>query len=311
MTDQLPISGRVTRPWCVPISKPFAAGCVGVLQAFRERTAKALEVPDGKLDRTGPFFREVDTLAAMPAGDERGARQALHSMLLDAGGLVWMQGVDHIRALEHDIVMDPPPVWSPLTLGRVTLECCAFTGYLFDPAIPLGRRLARSVGLRVTEARNEGGAAANFGPVEQTMARAGLTEAETMAADAGAAPRRDRRNKIIGYSIDGEYAPLDHKIAPQIKDFLPDWAMGSYQLMSGAAHGRPWMIARGRSAGEEWVGEAATVLAAVMTVMAALESGLAAYAGYFGHDVSEALEAMKGERMDFLSGAYELAHESI
>jgi hypothetical protein len=101
---------------------------------------------------------------------------------------------------------------------------------------------------------------------------------------------------------------MDHKIAAQARAFLPSWAAGAYPLLSGAAHGRPWMIARGRSADGEWAGEAATVMAAVMTVMGSLESGVAAWAGYFGHDVSAALSAMADERMDFLNRAVALAH---
>jgi len=41
------------------------------------------------------------------------------------------------------------------------------------------------------------------------------------------------------------------------------------------------MIARARS-GNGWGGEAATVMAAVITVMGSLESGIEVWGGYFG-----------------------------
>jgi hypothetical protein len=269
-----------------------------------------LRVEGEDLDEEAPFFKDAAAIRSLPAGSEQEARRNLHSLLLDAGDLAWRHAVDHVRSLEHDLFMDPPPVWSPLSLARVTLEGCAFTGHLFDPEIGLRQRLARAAALRVAEARNEIGAAGNFGEVEQAGAAAQLQAAEQLVAHAGAEPRLNRRGRVMGYSIGGEFAPIDYKIAAQVRHFLPDWAQGAYQLMSGAAHGRPWMIVRGRSSGEDWAGEAATVLAAVMAVMAALEAGIAVWGAYFGLDVSVALKAMKEDRLAFLVDAPALAHGS-
>lgn len=202
-------------------------------------------------------------------------------------------------------------MWSPLTLARVTLEGCAFTGYLCDPSISLGQRLARVAGMAVAEARNEASAAAGFGPEEQARALIKREEAEKVAHAAGAVERLDRRGRVIGYTIDGQHAPLDHKIGAQTKAFLPEHAGGAYALLSGAAHGRPWMIARGRVANGNWVGEAATVMTAVIAVMGSLESGVSAWADYLGVDASAALSAMDEARINFLNQSILLAHAGI
>jgi len=295
------------RPFCVPITEPFAQACVETLRTFRELADKALTIPDGGLNRDTVFYREADALLGLPEGEQKQARLSLHQRALDGGHLIWVHAVDHIRALEHDILMQPPPVWSPLTLARVTLEGCAFTGYLYDPAIPLGQRLARVAGMAVAEARNEATAAVGYGPEEQAGALAKREDAEKMARAAGAEERQDRRGRVMGYSVDGEYAPMDHKIGAQIKAFLPAWGAGVYPLLSGAAHGRPWMIVRGRTSGD-WAGEAATVLTAVIAVMGSLEAGLASWAAYLGADVTAALGTMDEVRMDFLNRSFMLAH---
>ncbi|WP_405525847.1 hypothetical protein OG426_25930 [Streptomyces canus] len=307
MTDAHTGADEGIRLLCVPISEPFARASAEILCTFRELADKALAAPD-ELDPNGVFCREAAALATLPDGQQKEARQGLHSLAVDGGQLIWVHAVDHIRALEHDILMQPPPVWSPLTLARVVLEGCSFTHYLYDPAIPLAQRLARVSGLCVSEANNEARAAASFGPEEQAAARARQAEAQKLVREANALERRnDRRNRVIGYTVDGEEAPLDHKIGAQAKAFLPDWAADAYPLLSGAAHGRPWMIARARSEGG-WAGEAATVMAAVMTVMGAVESGIKAWGDYFGADVSGALEEMATARTAFLYKGIALAH---
>ncbi|MGW4201695.1 hypothetical protein [Streptomyces sp. NPDC004726] len=143
-----------TRPFCVPINEHFARDCAEVLSRLRRIAESALEVPDEGLDAGSIFCREVDVLHSLPDGPLKDARLQLHGLAVDGGWLTWMHAVDHVRALEHDVVRQPPPVWSPLALARVALEGCAFTGYLYDPAIPLAQRLARSAGMRITEAQN-------------------------------------------------------------------------------------------------------------------------------------------------------------
>ncbi|MEU6368299.1 hypothetical protein ABZ876_21765 [Streptomyces sp. NPDC046931] len=299
-----PDGGRL---FCVPINPAPAQASSGLLRAFREHTGRAVELPAGAVPG-GVWAKEAETLNAMPEGPERDARWHLHQLLVDACRLIWAHALDHVRALEHDLMMSPPPVWSPLTLCRATLEGAAFVGYLCDPAVSVGQRVARAASLRVKEAQNQSGAAAVLGPEEQAAAVRDIAEAEQLVTAAGAVQQVNRRGRLTGYTVDGESAPLDHSISAEIKAFLPPWSTSSYPLVSGAAHGRPWMIARGRSADGSWAGEAATALAALITVMGALEAGVDAWGAYLGRDVSAVLVAMEDARMSFLTDSFGLAY---
>ncbi|MFJ2650443.1 hypothetical protein ACIO1C_27445 [Streptomyces sp. NPDC087420] len=297
-----------TRLFCVPINEYFAKDCAEVLNVYRRIAESALDVPDEGLNTESVFCREVDVLHALPDSPLKEARGQLHSLSVDGGWLIWAHAIDHVRALEHDILMKPPPVWSPLALARVTLEGCAFNAYLYDPSITLTQRLARSASMRMAEAQNGIHASKGFGRQEKDYAEGQKAEAEQLLSDAGAVPKLSRRgDKLVGYTLDGEEAPLNHTISSQIASFLPEWAAGSYPLLSGAAHGRPWMIARSRSK-TGLAGEAATVMAAVMVVMGAMESGIAVWGGFFGVDVTEPLSQMHSAREEFIPRSQVLAH---
>ncbi|WP_030459420.1 hypothetical protein [Kitasatospora sp. NRRL B-11411] len=151
----------------------------------------------------------------------------------------------------------------------------------------------------VTEHQHQKTAAKGLGLDLAEVDRAAANAGARVAA-AGAMPWLNVNGKLLGHMVGTEYAPLDFVISTQIKAFLPHWALGSYPLLSGAAHGRPWMIARGRTDSGEWRGEAATVMAAVMVVMGALESGVSALGEYLGIDTTAALADMESTRMDFL-----------
>lgn len=307
MSDGSLVAPDGGRLFCIPINPVFAQASSNVLRMFREHASGAVELPPGAVPG-GVWAKETEAFAAMQEGPERDARWHLHCLLVDACQLVWAHTLDHVRALEHDLAMSPPPVWSPLTLCRATLEGSAFVGYLCDPAVSVGQRLARAVSLRVKEAQNQSGAAAMLGSEEQAAAVRDIAEAEQLVTAAGAVQQVNRRGRLTGYTVDGESAPLDHSISAEIKAFLPSWSTSSYPLVSGAAHGRPWMISRGRSADGSWAGEAATVMAALITVMGSLEAGVEAWGAYLGLDVSAVLVAMEGARMSFLTDSFGLAY---
>lgn len=299
-----PDGGRL---FCVPINPALAQAGSDLLHVFRKDASSAVELPAGAVPG-GVWAKEAETLNSMPEGPERDARWHLHQLLVDACRLIWAHALDHIRALEHDLMMSPPPVWSPLTLCRATLEGTAFVGYLCNPAVSVWQRVARAASLRVKEAQNQSGAAAVLGPAEQAAAMRDIAEAEQLVTAAGAIQQVNRRGRLTGYTVEGESAPLDHSISAEIKAFLPPWSTSSYSLVSGAAHGRPWMIARGRSADGSWAGEAATVLAALITIMGALEAGVDAWGSYLGRDVSAVLATMEETRMSFLTDSFDLAY---
>ncbi|MEV4888208.1 hypothetical protein AB0K48_02300 [Nonomuraea sp. NPDC055795] len=299
---------------CVPITQPFAEECVRVLRGARDLVGQALTLPPGaELPAAGVFRAETATLAALRASTKQEARQALHSLALDGGNLAWLNAVDHIRALEHDILMQPPPVWSPLSLARAALEGCALTHYLWEGSIGLPLRLARVTSLRVREAQYEAKASAVTWPEGQAAAQARLAEAEQLASAAGAIVEKktQRSKKVIkGYRVDGAYAPLDFTISERINAFMPSWVPpSSYSLLSGAAHSRPWVINRARTEQpDEWAGEAATVMTAAVIALGALDAALATWSGFFGVNVEAALKDLETMRDQFFRDAIMLAH---
>lgn len=206
-------------------------------------------------------------------------------MLLEVAFMSWSTALDHVRALEHDIVRKPAPVWSPLVIARAVLESCLVFDYLLEPSVSGALRLARGAGLWRKDTEHSRNLAKIL---EREEEAAGLDVYVTQAlGECNVTARRSANGRITGYEVDGEFAPLDYNITERARGRLPDWIPMPYGLLSGAAHGRPWMTDRARALGEEGnlVGEAATVMAALQVVMAALEMGLKDWQGYFKLDL--------------------------
>lgn len=189
------------------------------------------------------------------------------------------------------------------------MEGVLFSEYLLDPTIPLNRRLARLAGMWRTDATYAQKQAEAHG---QESAEAGqmLAYVEDALQKCQATERRNPKGKLVGYSFGSESEPLDINITQRATKVMPDWLPAPYRLTSGAAHNRPWMIGRARdlAGGEGLMGEAATVMAAVMVSMGAIETVVRVFGEYFGVDVSEALQMMKEEREAFLYEAIAIAH---
>ncbi|WP_333734810.1 hypothetical protein [Streptomyces sp. IBSBF 3010] len=287
---QMP-EGEEIRPFAVPINDGFAREAAQTLRDYREMVERCLNETEGP-SQEAPVRRDVASIAATPepVGTARGS---LHGMLLDVAGMSWDTALDHVRALEHDIVRKPPPVWSPLVIARAVLESCLLFDYLFEPSISGGLRLARCAGLW----RKDTDHSMNLAKIldkEEEVAK--LDAYVTQALDeCNAVARRSANGKITGYVIDGEGSNLDYNITGRTRDRLPEWLPMPYGLLSGAAHGRPWMTDRARalgSEGGELVGEAAMVMTALMATMASLEMGVRTWQGYFGFDLDAVLAEM-------------------
>ncbi|MFF4356917.1 hypothetical protein [Streptomyces sp. NPDC001604] len=312
MNDVMP-EGEAIRLFTVPITDDLAEEAVAILTRFRELADSALRVEDTEAfhqNTDSLFWKEVAELDGL--GEPlRSERRRLHGLLIETANLTKDNALDHVRALEHDIVMQPPPVWSPLTLSRVVLEGVLFSEYLIDPTIPLNRRLARLAGMWRTDATYALKQAEAHG---QEPAEAGqmLAYVEDALQKCQAVERHDRRGKVSGYSFGSESAALDINITERATKVMPDWLPAPYRLTSGASHNRPWMIGRAKdlAGGDGLAGEAATVMAAVMTVLGSIEVVIGAFGEYFGVDVSEELEQMEEERVAFLYRAIAIAHGS-
>ncbi|MFF5424744.1 MULTISPECIES: hypothetical protein [unclassified Streptomyces] len=281
MTDEEMWDGTGVRPFAVPINDDFAREAVETLRGYREMVEKCLM---GTIDPSpdSPLGREMASVNATP--DPLGAnRGSFHKMLLEIAIMSWDTTLDHVRALEHDIARRPAPVWSPLVLARAALESCLVFDYLCEPEITGALRFARGAGLWRKDTNYSMSLAKILGQDEQGAALdAYITKA---FEECNIVARTNTSGKITGYIVDGAVANLDYNITDRTASRLPEWIPMPYGLLSGAAHGRPWMTDRARHIGEgtgALVGEAATVVAALQAVMAALEMGVRTWQGYFG-----------------------------
>ncbi|MGW4974698.1 hypothetical protein [Streptomyces mirabilis] len=252
MNDVMP-EGEAIRLFTVPITQEFAQEAAAILARFRELADEALRVedPEAFARNTGsPFRTEAAELDAL-SEPLRSERRNLHGMLLDTANLTKDNAFDHVRALEHDILMQPPPVWSPLTLSRVVMEGVLFSEYLFDPTIPLNRRLARLAGMWRTDATYVQKQAEAHGQ-EPAEAAQMLTYVEDALRKCQATEQHNKHGKLIGYSFGSESAALDINITERAAKAMPNWLPAPYRLTSGAAHNRPaaprtWRVATASS----------------------------------------------------------------
>jgi hypothetical protein len=298
MTDHEMPEGEEVRLMAVPITDAFAQAAAEVLREYWEMVEKSVTHPEP--NEASPFMAEVAIVNATP--DPVGtARGSLHGMLLDIAGMSYDTALDHVRALEQDILRKPPPVWSPLVLARAVLESCLFFEYLFEPSIPGALRLARCAGLWRKDTDHSANLAKVLGPEHEADA-AELDIYVTQALDeCDLTVRRSANGRITGYILDGEVSSLDYNITERARNSLPSWLPMPYGLLSGAAHSRPWMTDRARVVAKDsgLVGEAATVMTAVMVAMASLEMCLKTWQGYFGFELNTKL----AELDEFREGA--------
>ncbi|MFE7361489.1 hypothetical protein [[Kitasatospora] papulosa] len=242
--DEMPENAGV-RPFAVPINDGFAREAAETLRGYREMVDECLSKV-GMPSADSPLSTDMAKVNATP--DPVGtARGSLHRMLLEIAGMSWDTALDHVRALEHDIVRKPSPVWSPLVMARAVLESCLLFDYLFEPSISCPLRLARGAGLWRKDTDHSTNLAKVLGEEGQA---AELDVYVTKALDeCNIVPRRSASGKITGYVVDGEVSNLDYNITERARNSLPDWIPMPYGLLSGAAHGRPWMTDRARRLG--------------------------------------------------------------
>ncbi|MBA2897751.1 hypothetical protein [Nonomuraea soli] len=274
----------------VPISDAIVQECVDYLIKLQKSAVDAFTTIPAPDTYAGIRKQEQDTIGQLPAGPRQDARRALVMLSFDAANLSWETGMEHLDALRHNMLKKPPPVWSCLTLARAAVEAFAFSHYHLDPTIGLPQRLARTSGTWVMEYRNQASSAARA----ENLTQAGYdarVQAATQQGEldpvlpAGARRHTDKGKK--GYLVDGAFAPRDPKISSLISSFLPKWLPrdGTYSLLSGAAHARPWLLKQAQPHGHSgWEGEAAMLVTAVIVVAGGMSAALSAWCGYCGGD---------------------------
>ncbi|MFD8685359.1 hypothetical protein [Streptomyces sp. NPDC059651] len=293
-----------------PISEPFARAAAKVLKDLRELATDAF--PDETGGPDSPFRREAAAFDALPE-PTREARRSMHAMILNLVPLSWSNALDHVRALEQDVLMQPPPVWSPLTLSRAVMENCLFLHYLIDPEISGEKRLARCAGLWRTDVEHMEKTARAFGPAQVAAVAKTKDYVLTALRDVGALERTNAQGRLIGYEVDGEKSGLDINLTEEAKA-MPSHLPAPYRILSGAAHGRPWMTGRAQElaqdSDDDLRGEVATVMTAVVVAAGALETALKAWRDYFGLDLGDTLEHLNGLYRMFFIEAVNLGVES-
>lgn len=293
----------------VPINRPFAEAVAGLLRHRREIADKLPRPEDASPG--SPFLRDIEWI---DSHDEQLAinRGALYGMVIGVVPVIWDNVIDHLRALEHGVLMDPPPVWSPLTLSRVMLEGALLVHYLMDPSISPAVRLARGAGVWMTDARHALNSRSEYAEDEGAEARQHVAYVADCLDRAGVVVVADDRGRPRRFEVDGERAAPDINITAEAGRALPPWCPpAAYRLTSGAAHSRPWLIERGRSTesgGDGFGGEAATVMAALLTAMGSLDAGMRAAGGYFGIDMTDHLAELAETVQMFSLHAIGLAH---
>ncbi|WP_406408227.1 hypothetical protein OG923_06855 [Streptomyces halstedii] len=194
------------------------------------------------------------------------------------------------------------------------MENCLFLHYLIDPEISGEKRLARCAGLWRTDVEHMEKTARAFGPVQVAEVAKTKDYVLTALRDVGALERTNAQGRLIGYEVDGEKSGMDINITAEAKA-LPSHLPAPYRILSGAAHGRPWMTNRARMLAEDseddLVGEAATVMTAVVVVAGALETALKAWRDYFGLNLGDTLEHLNGLYRMFFVEAVNLGVQNV
>jgi hypothetical protein len=256
---------------------------------------------------SGAFQRDLEAIAEAPEG-ARQVRARLHSTLVSTVGMFLAHANDHIRALANDMLRDPLPIWSPLTLCRAVQESTVWMVRLLDPAVSADTRLCRLAALWIDDSQPARTAAMTFGAENgaEVDDYHGFKLAELQAGGFAVEVGRDQRPMRV--RLGDAVAPLKLNLTDEVTRLMPDGAPSPYRLSSGAAHGRPWMLERSvtRIDDGELVGEGSTVGMATLTVMLCMRAWVTAWGGYFDLDVGGQLADMRAAMKSFADDGIKL-----
>lgn len=269
-------------------------------RSIRDARDAAFSIP---LDRTGPdaIVLHDQALAAGFGGEASEVRSKLVSTAISGVIAAFAALQDGLAAIEHDVTRDPPPVWSTLVLARAFTESVIMICYLIDPEVDADTRLARVAGALLTDDDNANAFARSFDP--QVPAGREWTIAEMRRGGIQIEGKPKRYRVTVGsITISGDYV-----ITEQAKRLLPPGAPEPYRLFSGPGHARPWGLERTAMKVESrYVGEAASLGAALLIVLYALGAWVKAWTGYFGLDGSGALSQIETVCCEFVEAQFEI-----
>jgi len=243
---------------------------------------------------SGALRHDLGTIATAPE-NTREVRGKLHASMIEGVSLFLAHAVDHIHALANDMLRDPVPTWSPLTLSRPVQESTVWMCHLLTPSSSTETRLCRTAALWLDDSQPARAAASTFGAEHA----AGVADYHTFKlaelAAGGFTVDFASDQRPLRVRLGDAVASLRLNLTEEITRLMPEGAPSPYRLSSGAAHGRPWMLERSatRTADGQLVGEGSTSGMAALTVMLCMRAWVTAWGGYFGLDVTAQLADMR------------------
>ncbi|MET7634256.1 hypothetical protein ACWCW2_20395 [Streptomyces sp. NPDC001773] len=218
-----------------------------LLERSAEAITRAVTQAEEALSRGRKGRGRLLDLAAIKdgaSGNKQQARLWLYELLDQSVDLAQRNAFDHLRALPADITREPAPGLSHLTLVRAAMEAGGIFNYLTDRDVNVHELLARIAGLRLADIDSAKRFAASHTGRPDLVAIVQKTETELLdlLTAAGITHKRDKNGKLLKTEIDGHSADGDMKIAKAARAFIGHDEHDPYNLLSGGAHSRSWML---------------------------------------------------------------------
>jgi hypothetical protein len=149
----------------VPLTPDMARLIAQAVGTCRVHASEALSAQGLDFQPAGPFKIDIDAINAAPP-ERQEVQGRIHATGIEAAELAFVNAQDHMLALESNVLRDPAPVWSSLTLCRAILESTVVSCHLLDPSITTDARLARIAALWLEDTSFAERSARTFGEVQ-------------------------------------------------------------------------------------------------------------------------------------------------
>ncbi|MEV0992739.1 hypothetical protein [Streptomyces sp. NPDC049949] len=283
-----------------PQLPPPTVANIQVTPELMQKLARALRVAlghaEGLLEQGLDGVGRTQDIAAIKAGahgQQRAMRLWLYDMGYEAARLAQNSALDHLCALQADLTREPGPVLSHLTLVRVALEAGGMFGYLTERGVDVRLLLARIAGVKIADnvnARNLAATHKDRDPSILAGQERTILSFESTLAQAGVTRRLAKNGwMVIETELEGHKTKGDIAIANAAMDFLGEGHPGAYNLLSGGAHSRPWLL----GTNETTTPDAGSVIYALSITVGLLTAWLGWWGAYTGNDVGPAVKRVR------------------
>jgi hypothetical protein len=215
---------------------------------------------------------------------------------------------DHLRALEAVFTLDPPSIYAPSSMARVTVEAAAGVNALLLASVDVKDRIVRGTSALLESYQHNLNAtrslpAAIYSPAVAEAQRK-LEALVKLAERAGLEIRRQPAGKPTGIRWAGaaRFSSVPYKSAT---DLITDAFAGYpalYQMTSGVAHSMEWMLGDNARIGAvgppvmTYTSDPFANGAAAIAAIAAAEVVIAEFARYMGFDPEDVLAVYRIRR---------------